>query len=70
MESQPLQLFLSFSPVLLQDHAKLSTCTCLTNGLKCTDMCRFHDCSNRAEEEDILDDKCSDDDDEEEEEEE
>jgi len=49
---------------------KLPTCTCLTNGLKCTDMCRLRDCNNRAEEEEILDDECSDevDDDEEEEE--
>ena len=54
---------------------KLPTCTCLANGLKCTDMCRLRDCNNRAEDEDILDDECSndvedDDDDEEEEEEE
>ena len=26
---------------------KLSNCTCLTNGLKCTDMCIFRDCNNR-----------------------
>ena len=25
---------------------KLSTCTCLTNGLKCTDMCSFRNCNN------------------------
>ena len=57
---------------------KLPTCTCLTSGVKCTDMCRLHlphDSYNRAEEEEILDDQCSDDvdkddDDEEEEEEE
>ena len=49
---------------------ELHTCTCLANGLKCTDMCRLRDLSNRAEEEEILDDECSDDDDDEEEEEE
>lgn len=34
---------------------KPPNCTCLTNGLKCTDMCRLRDCDNRAEEE-VLDD--------------
>ena len=41
---------------------KLPSCTCLTNGLKCTDMCRLRDCNNGAEEEEILDDECPDDD--------
>ena len=53
---------------------KLPTCTCLANGLKCTDMCRLRDCNNRAEEEEILDDELShdveDDDDDDDEEEE
>ena len=48
---------------------KLPTCTCLANGLKCTDMCRLRDCNNRAEEEEILDDECSNDVDDDEEEE-
>ena len=50
---------------------KVPTCTCLANGLKCTDMCRLRDCNNRAKEDEIIDDECSndveDDDDEEEE---
>jgi len=29
--------------------------TCITSGLKCTDMCRLRDCSNRAEEEEMPD---------------
>ena len=47
---------------------KLPICTCLTNGLKCTDTCRLPDCSNRAEEEEIPDHdgECSDDEKEEE----
>lgn len=28
------------------------TCSCITNGLKCTDMCRLRNCENRSEEED------------------
>ena len=30
---------------------KLPQCTCLSNGLKCTDMCRLQTCSNQASEE-------------------
>lgn len=30
---------------------KFPTCTCITNGLKCTDKCRLRNCNNRAEEE-------------------
>ena len=41
---------------------KLPTCTCLTNALKCIDMCHLGDCNNHAEEEKIFDDKCSEDD--------
>ena len=40
---------------------KLPTCTCLTNGLKCTSVCRFRDCNSRAEEEEMPDEECSDD---------
>eukprot|EP00058_Branchiostoma_floridae_P019404 XP_002604894.1 hypothetical protein BRAFLDRAFT_77273 [Branchiostoma floridae] len=29
----------------------LPSCTCLTNGLNCTEMCKLKDCSNRKEEE-------------------
>lgn len=28
---------------------KLPSCSCLLNGLMCTDMCSLKDCSNRAE---------------------
>lgn len=30
---------------------KLPNCSCLANGLKCTDMCRLKECSNRKQEE-------------------
>ena len=30
---------------------------CLTNGLKCTDMCQLRDCNNRVEEEELPDDE-------------
>ena len=46
---------------------KLPGCTCLTNGLKCTDLCRLQDCTNRREE-DAADDAFSDDDQEDEDE--
>ena len=39
----------------------LPTCTCLKNGLRCTNMCRLRDCSNCAEEEEMPDKECSDD---------
>ena len=29
---------------------KSPTCSCITNGLKCTDMCRLRKCDNRPEE--------------------
>ena len=45
---------------------KLPSCMCLTNGLKCTDMCRLRDCNNCAEEGKMLDDECSDDEEDEE----
>ncbi len=27
---------------------ELANCTCMANGLKCTDMCRLQDCENQA----------------------
>ena len=50
-------LFCSFAR-----SCKLPSCTCLTKGFKCTDICSLRDCNNRAEEEEILDDERSDDD--------
>ena len=32
---------------------KLPSCTCLTNGLRCTDMCRLQTCSNQASEQEL-----------------
>lgn len=33
---------------------KLPQCTCLSNGLKCTDMCRLQTCQNKASEEESV----------------
>ena len=63
-------VILEFLSCYCARSCKLPSCTCLTNGLKCTDMCRLRNCNNRAEEEEILDGERSDDDEEEEEEEE
>ncbi|XP_035674790.1 uncharacterized protein LOC118414705 [Branchiostoma floridae] len=35
---------------------KITKCSCLKNGLKCTDMCKCMDCDNRPDEEDNQDD--------------
>ena len=35
--------------------SKLSTCTCMANGLACTDMCKLHSCSNQKQQEDEVD---------------
>ena len=61
-ESAPAGL-LGFLSCSFERSCKLPFCTCLTKGLKCTDVCRLRDCNNRAEEEDILYDESSDDDD-------
>lgn len=55
--NQLLQLFLSFSPVPVQDHAIYPPVCALQNGLKCTDMCQLRDCNNRVEEEELPDDE-------------
>ena len=60
-ESAPAVL-LGFLYCSFARSCKLPSCTCLTEGLKCTDMSSLSDCNNRAEEEEILDDECSDDD--------
>ena len=38
-------------------------CSCLVNGLKCTDMCRLPECDNRREEEAVTLEVDADDDD-------
>lgn len=30
-------------------HYELPKCTCLSNGLQCTDLCRLQDCDNWCE---------------------
>ena len=35
---------------LLSCSCTRSNCSCLANGLKCTDMCRLSECDNRREE--------------------
>ena len=33
--------------LLLASFGKLPSCSCIVNGLKCTDMCRLQDCTNK-----------------------
>ena len=62
MSREPvLEVLLEFLSCSCARSCKLPTCSCLANGLKCTDMCRLRDCNNRAEEEEILDEECSND---------
>ena len=35
---------------------KLPSCSCIVNGLKCTDMCRLQDCTNKAEDDNDAED--------------
>lgn len=49
--------FFEFLPCSCARSCKLPTSMCLTNGLKCTDMCRLRDCNNRVEEEELPDDE-------------
>ena len=47
MDGEPaLAVLLEFLSRFCVRSCKLSTCTCLTNGLKCTDMCCFRNCNN------------------------
>ena len=41
-----LAVLLEFLSCFCVRSCKLSTCTYLTNGLKCTDMCSFRNCNN------------------------
>ena len=41
-----LAVLLEFLSCFCVRSCKLSTCTCLSNGLKCTDMCCFRNCNN------------------------
>ena len=58
-EPAPAALF-EFLSCSCARSCNLPSCMCLTNGLKCTNMCWLCDCNNFAEEEEILDDECSD----------
>ena len=47
MNGEPaLAVLLEFLSCFCVRSCKLSTSTCLTNGLKCTDMCSFRNCNN------------------------
>ena len=35
---------------------KLPSCSCIVNGLKCTDMCRLQDCTNKPEDDNDAED--------------
>ena len=43
---------------------KLPSCSCMANGLKCTDLRRLQDCTNRCDDDDVVPDDEDDDDDE------
>ena len=43
---------------------KLPSCSCMANGLKCTDHFRLQDCTNRCDDDDVVPDDEDDDDDE------
>ena len=40
---------------------KLSSCVCLANGLKCTDICTLKECENQVKNDEEIDLYCSDD---------
>ena len=47
MNGEPaLAVLLEFLSCFCVRSCKLSNCICLTNGLKCTDMCCFRNCNN------------------------
>ena len=35
---------------------KLPSCSCMANGLECTDLCRFQDCTNRCDDDNVVPD--------------
>ncbi|KAG0725063.1 hypothetical protein GWK47_039313 [Chionoecetes opilio] len=48
---QHQMLLCSYCPASVCGHANSLSFTCLSNGLKCTDMCRLQTCQNKAIEE-------------------
>lgn len=57
MGGQPApKAVLEFLSCQCKKSCKLPTCSCLVNGLKCTDMCRLQDCTNRKDDDDDDDD--------------
>ena len=48
MNSQCLRQSLDLSACNCTWKCSLPKCVCLSNGLKCTDMCRLQDCENQA----------------------
>ena len=57
MVNQLLRAVLELLACKCTQSCKLSNCVCLSNGLKCTDICTLKDCDNQAVEDvDISDD--------------
>lgn len=48
---------LEFLSCTCKKTCKAPSCTCITNGLKCTDMCRLLTCENRPLEDDDEDEQ-------------
>lgn len=47
MSGEPAPM--EFLPCQCKRRCELPNCTCLSNGLQCTDLCRLQDCDNRRE---------------------
>ena len=54
--------WMSGQPAPCTRSCRLPNCSCLANGLKCTDMCRLSECDNRREEQAVTVDVDADDD--------
>ena len=49
MDGQPApEAVLDFLACVCPKKCALPKCACMTNGLKCTDMCRLPDCENQT----------------------
>ena len=47
-----LQAVLELLSCQCNRSCKLPSCSCIVNGLRCTDMCRLQDCTNRPDDDD------------------
>ncbi len=62
MKGKPaLEAVLDLMACSCKKECKNGDCPCVTNGLKCTDMCKNTSCENQCLEDDVDDDVSSDD---------